>query len=615
MGWIKTGLTAVGSAWGPAGAAVGNGLGSLIDGDGGGGGGSGTASGATGGPGFGFGNEANYQYGSTPIDADWAVSRARNLGGSGETVGAQANQNQQTIGNQAQQAGNQAWWNQAGIGQAAAGNALAGQGNQQAIGNRTAQIGGEIRRDTGYQAGAAQGRDAAQGNFGQQNGALARAGTLGSQTAKLNTSLAAGQAETQAANLSSLEQRQGPSAAQAQLQSANNQAAASQLALARSGRGFGGNAAAQGLAQGNLAGLNANAANQSAQLRAQEDAAWRGRQAQNLQAAGGLNLNLNAQRAQNLQAAAGNQLAIGGQQGQQAQANLQAQQQQRGLNDARSLGLTQVGAQSALQAQQQQQQAYQAGGAQALQGYGLQSQTEQAGAAQALQGLGQQSQAFNAGAGTQLAGLGLGLQAENTANAIRGTQQAGELAREDNAIRAWAAQNDYSLGQSQVDAQKEAAYINAIASLGSTAAAASSDIRAKKNITGDSQAGTQFARSLGVPERAQYDRDALDAAAAAQGAYYDYKDPGAPGADDRTHYGPMAQDLAKTPAGATTVVKQPDGKLGVDTGRLALVNTSAISAQQQQLDDIQQQLAQFAQQPGADYPLYSYGSFPDEAGY
>ncbi len=78
----------------------------------------------------------------------------------------------------------------------------------------------------------------------------------------------------------------------------------------------------------------------------------------------------------------------------------------------------------------------------------------------------------------------------------------------------------------------------------------------------------------------------------AQGYSYEYKDPSSPGAAPGRHYGPMAQDLLKTPAGASTVVHQPNGRLGVDTGRLSLVNTSAISDQQNQLDRLRAMLDQ-----------------------
>jgi hypothetical protein len=100
-------------------------------------------------------------------------------------------------------------------------------------------------------------------------------GTTRAQNNVLGSSLGYG------SSLANLEDTQGASGAQAQLNAGTNMAMAQQLALARSGRGFGGNAAAMGQAQGNMAGIAANQANQAASLRAQEDAAWRSRQAQN----------------------------------------------------------------------------------------------------------------------------------------------------------------------------------------------------------------------------------------------------------------------------------------------------------------------------------------------
>jgi multidrug efflux pump subunit AcrA (membrane-fusion protein) len=56
---------------------------------------------------------------------------------------------------------------------------------------------------------------------------------------------------------------------------------------------------------------------------------------------------------------------------------------------------------------------------------------------------------------------------------------------------------------------------------------------------------------------------------------YSYKDPTAPGAAPGTHVGIMAQDLMKSKTGKTLVTKMPDGKMGVDTGRLALALAGA----------------------------------------
>lgn len=150
-------------------------------------------------------------------------------------------------------------------------------------------------------------REAMLGDWGQQNNALGIAGGYGQ-------------------SLASLENQQGPSAAQAQLQQGTNQGLNSQIAMARSGRGFGGGAGAAGLAQSNMAGISANQANQSAMLRAQEDAAWRGRQAANLGAAAGI------------------QQGLAGQYGQQQGTDLNAFYQSQGLNDQASLGWAGYGA-------------------------------------------------------------------------------------------------------------------------------------------------------------------------------------------------------------------------------------------------------------------------------
>lgn len=74
----------------------------------------------------------------------------------------------------------------------------------------------------------------------------------------------------------------------------------------------------------------------------------------------------------------------------------------------------------------------------------------------------------------------------------------------------------------------------------------------------------------------------------ARGYSYEYKDPERHGVG--RFYGPMAQDLEKTPAGASVVKRAPDGTKMVDTSRLSLVNTSAISEQQRKLQALQAQV-------------------------
>jgi hypothetical protein len=366
-------------------------------------------------------------------------------------------------------------------------------------------------------AQAAQNRVAPQGQFGEQNAALGQSLGYGQQ-------------------LAGLEAQQGPSAAQAQLQQGTNQAISSQLALARSGRGFGGGAASAGLAQSNLAGLQANQSNQAAMLRAQEDAAWRGRQATNY----------------------GNAAAIsqgaGNQYGQQSQANLQANLQSTAQNDQAALGY-----------------------------------------------LGQGATAYGNGVTGSFDG-------QNIANQIRGQEMQGGENLDERNLRAWSAQQGFTLAQNQADAQEQAAVLGGVATVGA-AIATKSDVRSKTDIV-----PMQNAESFARPNLQQPDTAALDAAAQAPGYSYRYKDPDAPGAAPGQHFGPMAQDLARTPVGASTVVKGKDGKLGVDTGRLSLVNTSAISAQQSQLDEIRRQIAAFSASPVASYPMAApasaAGAFP-----
>ncbi len=96
--------------------------------------------------------------------------------------------------------------------------------------------------------------------------------------------------------------------------------------------------------------------------------------------------------------------------------------------------------------------------------------------------------------------------------------------------------------------------------------AAMSDIRAKKNI---------------VPA----DEDISDAFRQADGYGYDYRDPNQPGARPGRNYGPMAQELERTPAGASVVKDTPRGK-AIDTSRLSLLNASETSKLRKEVDSL-----------------------------
>ncbi|HYO96974.1 MAG TPA: hypothetical protein VER33_20825, partial [Polyangiaceae bacterium] len=260
------------------------------------------------------------------------------------------------------------------------------------------------------QGAAAAGRSAPVQSTGAQDAALGAAGrsagTLGSAAEQLmalgngaggraTPDAEYGASRAQLGQLTGLEAQQGPSGAQAMLNQGAAQSMQQNLALARSGRGFGGNAQATAEALRSNAATMQGVGNQSAMLRAQEDAAWRGRQAQNLTTSAGM-LSQQASQAQAAQLqgrqindaaqaqmfglgtdatarSAAVQQANAAQYGQQSQFNVQSAQQQTALNDsatAQLMGLSQQGltAQGQLQGQN-------AAGLQASAGqYGQQSQ-------------------------------------------------------------------------------------------------------------------------------------------------------------------------------------------------------------------------------------------------
>jgi endosialidase-like protein len=110
----------------------------------------------------------------------------------------------------------------------------------------------------------------------------------------------------------------------------------------------------------------------------------------------------------------------------------------------------------------------------------------------------------------------------------------------------------------------------------------------------DRAAEARANRSVGrFPDVSGSEAGAQQMVRSAPGYAYKYKDSAQAkfGEDDRTHYGPMAQDLEKTPMGASTVVEGPGGTKMVDTPKLTLANTAAASGQQKELDELRRQLA------------------------
>lgn len=65
---------------------------------------------------------------------------------------------------------------------------------------------------------------------------------------------------------------------------------------------------------------------------------------------------------------------------------------------------------------------------------------------------------------------------------------------------------------------------------------------------------------------------------------------GEKGVDDSTHFGPIAQDLAKNPVTSGAVHRDESGYLTVDTRQLALTNTAMISQLARKIEELDEKL-------------------------
>jgi hypothetical protein len=324
--------------------------------------------------------------------------------------------------------GQQAWGTLASTGGAGAANlyAQADMAGSQAQGVRN-------RQDVTTNFGAA--NTALQGATGTATGTQQQLGATGTDMAD--------RAYSNAARLAALEETQGPSAAQALLSQGSQRAINQQQSAAKSGRGLSGSAATADNAGRNIAGIQSDLANQSATLRATEDAAWRSRQAQNLGAAGNLQVGAGSAAGQ-MQAAGGQlasqtQLAQGAQLGQQAQFGTQSAIQQQAIRDQsaiayqqQALAATQGAAQTALAGQQAGSQAALAGAGVNVQGLAAGSQAAMAAAGQNLAA--QQSVAQTGLAGQQIAvgalGQGVNANLQGQGLQLQGLTAAGSAAQQ-----------------------------------------------------------------------------------------------------------------------------------------------------------------------------------------
>jgi hypothetical protein len=128
-------------------------------------------------------------------------------------------------------------------------------------------------------------------------------------------------------------------------------------------------------------------------------------------------------------------------------------------------------------------------------------------------------------------------------------------------------QSGIGIAGAQMAQQQQAADNAMWASMIAAGASAMSDVRSKKDIA----------------------RSEVDLRPA-QGYEYEYIDPARHG--QGRYSGPMAQDLLKSRGVDGAVVRQADGKLGVNTDRLSLSTASGLGQEQRRVDDLEARFAE-----------------------
>jgi hypothetical protein len=337
--------------------------------------------------------------------------------------------------------------------------------------------------------------------------------------------------------------QQGPSQAQAQLQAGQDAAMRQQIAMARSGRGLAGEAAAMRGAAWNNAQLQSQTNQQAAQLRAQEQSDFLNRRMQALQSVGA-------------QDAAMAQFGT--------QAGLQGQLQSQQMRDQYSLGL----GQQALASQGLGQQAF----SQGMNVLGMEQQggialeTGQAQSSLQAQLANQQNQTARFGA--TMGAIG----------GVAGAAVAKSDERSKTKIRSLSTEN----------AELRSA-LDAIAGVPNQVRGAQVEYPsagARRPGRGLMGAGEVTASDLDA-----IGRQAIDTIRQAPGYSYEYKEPGSDGAAPGRHAGPMAQDLERTPLGRSLVREAPDGTKMVDSTRAGMTALAAASEQQRELDELRRKVA------------------------
>lgn len=210
------------------------------------------------------------------------------------------------------------------------------------------------------------------------------------------------------------------------------------------------------------------------------------------------------------------------------------------------------------------------GGNSAMRGQDLASQQNEQGRAQFdVQKQLQQQQNDAAGLGWFNAGnqanLGWNTLGENTALQRSQLGQNAMNAQADYELKQHEMEQQAKLANQAADTQHDAAVLGSVSSIaGATFGAAKSDEHSKMGL-----------RHL--QERDKALSNALATVGNAPGYSYKYKNPDEPGTKRGRQVGIIAQDLEKGPLGDTLVLDTPSGKM-VDTGRLSMVNSAAITA-------------------------------------
>lgn len=392
-------------------------------------------------------------------------------------------------------------------------------------------------------------RAAAYGNYAAGRGAV----RLDSE----NQNGALDRSMSNADRLALLEATEGPSAAQAQLRAGLNSAKAQNLSLARSGRGAGGGASAMRAAIAGNSTLGTQAVNQAAALRAQENAAWRSRQAGNLGAASSI------------------QQGAGAQYGQQATTQAQLEQANRAQNDSTMLAGTQAGmtgAQGAADVAAK-------GAAVGQAGYRDAANSTNAGYNAQI---GATGQGYNAQIAATTAGQNQGWQGEAAADNAMNRQNQNDLTYENTLTQEEGIRNGLAIDGRKADTADRNSWIAA----GGAMLAAMSDERQKVKLSSAAY-GNPYGRT-GAPgsivKKKPDDSEVVPDFRKVPDHVYAYKNPALPGAQPGVQVGGMAQDIERVLPNA--VENTPNGKM-VKTDRVTLALPGAVGDLQKRVDELE----------------------------